>query len=46
MTKDGIKYINEDIFIAHFPGAIIKEGATFQLNKEQLANLPDNPKSS
>jgi hypothetical protein len=27
-------------------GADIKEGATFQLNKEQLANLPDNPKSS
>jgi len=26
-------------------GAVIKEGATFQLNKEQLANLPDNPKS-
>ena len=45
VTKNGIKYINEDIFIYHFPGAVIKEGATFQLNKEQLANLPDNPKS-
>ena len=43
VTKDGIKYINEDIFIDHFPGAVIKQGATFQLNKEQLANLPDNP---
>lgn len=45
VTKDGIKYINEDIFIDHFPGAVIKQGATFQLNREQLANLPDNPKS-
>lgn len=45
VTKDGIKYINEDIFIYRFPGAVIKQGATFQLNKEQLANLPDNPKS-
>lgn len=45
ITKDGNKYINEDIFIYHFPGAVIKQGATFQLNKEQLANLPDNPKS-
>lgn len=45
ITKDGNKYINEDIFIDHFPGAVIKQGATFQLNKEQLANLPDNPKS-
>jgi hypothetical protein len=45
VTKDGIKYINEDIFIDCFPAAVIKEGATFQLNKEQLANLPDNPKS-
>ena len=25
--------------------AVIKEGAIFQLNKEQLVNLPDNPKS-
>lgn len=47
ITKNGIKYINEDIFIDHFPAgrAVIKEGATFQLNKQQLANLPDNPKS-
>lgn len=46
ITKDGIKYINEDIFVAHFGGpAVLKAGATFQLNKEQLANLPDNPKS-
>lgn len=46
ITKDGIKYINEDIFVAHFGGpAVLKVGATFQLNKEQLANLPDNPKS-
>lgn len=43
ITKDGIKYINED---DHFPGAVIQEGAIFQLSKEQLANLPDNPKSS
>lgn len=43
ITKDGIKYINEDIFIDHFSGAVIKEGARFKLNKEQLANLPDNP---
>lgn len=45
ITKDGIKYINENIFIEVFPEAFIKVGATFQLNKEQLANLPDNPKS-
>lgn len=45
ITKDGIKYINEDIFIEFFPEAFIKVGATFKLNKEQLANLPDNPKS-
>lgn len=45
ITKNGVKYINEDIFIYNFPGAIIKEGAEFKLNKEQLANLPDNPKS-
>jgi hypothetical protein len=46
ITKDGFKYINEDIFIDHFPSAVIKEGAIFQLNKEQLpVNLPDNPKS-
>nr|YP_009663718.1 hypothetical protein [Dactylella tenuis]QCW06855.1 hypothetical protein [Dactylella tenuis] len=44
ITKDGIKYINEDIFIAHFPGAVAKEGSTFQLNKDQLTNLPNNPK--
>ena len=44
ITKDGIKYINEDIFIVHFPNAIIKEGSRFQLNKEQLTKLPDNPK--
>lgn len=31
------------IFIDHFPSAVIKEGAIFQLNKEQLVNLPDNP---
>ncbi len=46
ITKNGIKYINEDIFIDHFPDAVIKEGAIFILNKQQLANLPDNPKSS
>lgn len=45
LTKDGIKYINEDIFIKHYPEAVIKEGAVFKLNKQQLANLPDNPKS-
>ena len=45
ITKDGFKYINEDIFIKHFPAAVIGEGAEFMLNKEQLANLPDNPKS-
>nr|ATI20513.1 hypothetical protein [Juglanconis juglandina] len=45
ITKDGIKYINEDIFIENFPSAVIKEGAIFQLNKKQLVNLPDNPKS-
>lgn len=45
ITKDGFKYINEDIFIDHFPGTEIKVGAIFKLNKEQLANLPDNPKS-
>ena len=45
ITRDGIKYINEDIFIKHYPEAVIKEGAVFKLNKEQLANLPDNPKS-
>jgi len=47
ITKDGIKYINEDIFVAHFGGpAVLKAGATFKLNKEQLANLPDNPTPS
>lgn len=46
ITKGGIKYINEDIFRDHFPEAVNKVGATFLLNKEQLANLPDNPKSS
>lgn len=46
ITKGGIKYINEDVFIDHFPGVVIQEGARFQLSKEQLANLPDNPKSS
>jgi len=44
ITKDGIKYINEDIFIAHFPGAVAKQGSSFQLDKKQLVNLPDNPK--
>lgn len=45
ITKDGIKYINQDIFIEFFPEAeaFIKLEATFQLNKEQLSNLPDNP---
>lgn len=44
LTKDGIKYINEDIFIKHFPAAEAKVGAELKLNKKQLANLPDNPK--
>lgn len=45
ITKDGIKYINKDIFLDHYRQAVAKQGATFQLNQEQLANLPDNPKS-
>jgi len=45
ITRNGIKYINEDIFIDHFSGALSKQGAIFQLNKQQLVNLPDNPKS-
>jgi hypothetical protein len=43
ITKYGIKYINEDIFIKHFPEAVIEQGGLFKLNKQQLANLPDNP---
>ena len=45
ITKNGIKYINEDVFLANFPDAVLEKGATYRLNKEQLANLPDNPKS-
>lgn len=50
ITKDGIKYINEDIFVAskHTLAArlSLKQVPTWsQLNKKQLANLPDNPKS-
>ena len=45
ITKDGIKYINEDIFIAHFSDAVMKKGSIYKLNKQQLTNLPDNPKN-
>jgi hypothetical protein len=45
VTKSGLRYINEDIFIASYPDAVIKQGSTYQLNKEQLINLPYNPKS-
>lgn len=45
ITKDGIKYINENVFIAHFSDAIMKKGSIYKLNKKQLTNLPDNPKN-
>jgi hypothetical protein len=41
-TKNGIRYINEEIFIKHYPEAIAKEGSTYQLEMEQVRNLPNN----
>lgn len=42
ISKHGIRYINEDIFIKHYPEAIAKEGSSYQLSMEQVNNLPDN----
>nr|YP_009710351.1 hypothetical protein [Ceratocystis albifundus]QFX74853.1 hypothetical protein [Ceratocystis albifundus] len=33
ITKNGIKYINEDVFIKHFPAAEAKVGAELKLNR-------------
>ena len=43
ISKDGKRYINEDVFIKHYPEAIVKEGSTYQLSMEQVRNLPNNP---
>lgn len=43
VTKNGLRYINEDIFIVNYPDAETKVNATYKLNKKQLANLPNNP---
>lgn len=42
VTRDGIRYINEDVFISNYPGAIPKEGSSFQLDKQEVRNLPNN----
>jgi hypothetical protein len=42
ISKDGIRYIDEDIFIKHYPEAIAKEGSSYPLNMEEINNLPEN----
>jgi hypothetical protein len=42
ISKDGIRYIDEDIFIKHYPKAIAKEGLSYDLNMEEIKNLPEN----
>ena len=44
VSRNGIRYIDEDIFLACYPDAIAKEGSTYQLDKEQICNLPKKPK--
>lgn len=43
VSKGGIRYINQDIFIQFYTEAIAKEGFICQLNLEQIRNLPNNP---
>jgi hypothetical protein len=35
----GIRYIDEDVFIKHYPGAIAEEGSSYQLSMEEVNNL-------
>ena len=43
VSKGGIRYINQDVFIKFYTEAIAKEGFICQLNLEQIRNLPNNP---
>jgi len=42
VSRDGIRYIDEDVFIKHYPGAIAEEGSSYQLSMEEVNNLPLN----
>lgn len=44
VSRNGKRYIDEDIFLACYPDAIAKEGSTYQLDNEQIYNLPKKPK--
>jgi len=42
VSRDGIRYIDEDVFLKHYPEAIAEEGSSHQLNMEEVNNLPEN----
>lgn len=46
VSKRGFRYINKDVFIKHFSNAKPELGSIYNLNKEQLNNLPLNNQTS
>jgi len=42
VSRDGIRNIDEDVFLKHYPEAIAEEGSSHQLNMEEVNNLPEN----
>jgi hypothetical protein len=43
VSRGGIRYIDEDVFIKYYTKAIAKEGFTCQLSMKQVRKLPKNP---
>jgi hypothetical protein len=43
VTQSGLRFINADVFVKHFPEAVNGPGSTFKLSAQDLQQLPLNP---
>jgi hypothetical protein len=42
VTKSGLRFIDKDIFLKHYPNAVAEKDSTYNLTPEQLKSLPYN----